>query len=190
MSLRKSLEPLQPIKYSVSLASSVFPDCRFLFPQDRELSHLSHFAIVYIARFHVTRNDTSLHHRVEKVISEFFDALHPLSPPRASSLLSSSSSCSAILGIQTGREEKRERERETEEERVPRDYQRGGADGAKEQRQRSSRQINLRRDLRSGTSLSAYVCTRSRTCRPRMCVSGIYGSGLSSIARFPRVRRT
>lgn len=34
--------------------------------------------------------------------------------------------------------------------------------GAREQHQRSSRQINLRRDLRSGTSLSAYI--RVYTC--------------------------
>lgn len=47
-------------------------------------------------------------------------------------------------------------------ERPPRDYQRGGAGGAREQHQRSSRQINLRRDLRSGTSLSAYI--RVYTC--------------------------
>lgn len=55
----------------------------------------------------------------------------------------------------------RNSEREGEKEASFHDYQRGGVGGAREQRQRPPRQINLRRDLRSRTSLSVYVYARA-----------------------------
>lgn len=75
----------------------------------------------------------------------------------------------------------RNSDREGEKEASFHDYQRGGAGGAREQRQRPPRQINLRRDLRSRTSLSAYVYARAPAglacaCRPYR------SGGLSSIA--------
>lgn len=108
-----------------------------------------------------------------------FNAPHPLlSRLRFSSFflslslfLSSLPPCLATFGIQIG----------WEKEAPFHDYQRGGAGGAREQRQRPSRQINLRRDLRSRTSLSAYVYARAPAglacaCRPYR------SGGLSSIA--------
>lgn len=53
-----------------------------------------------------------------------------------------------------------------------------------EQRQRSSRQINLRRDLRSRTSLSAYVYTRACASADLACVRVRERGGLSSIGSF------
>lgn len=85
----------------------------------------------------------------------------------------------ATFGIQTGRE--RERGPLAHIHIHTRDYQRGGVGGARKQRQWSSRQINLRRDLRSRTSLSACVYARAHL-QVSHVRARLYRSGLSSIA--------
>lgn len=108
---------------------------------------------------------------VRILIQTTFSAYYLLSFMVTLQLLSSlfSSVCLATFGIQTG------------SERPSHDYQRGGVGGARKQRQRSSRQINLRRDLRSRTLLSTCVYARAHLQASHVRAQ-LYRSELSSIA--------